>query len=227
MSQTNQTPDMTIQQRALDEFRRTQSIFQAAAVVGATVAEVREWARAAGLSVPHPGNPKHEALRPKAEELFSAGHTPTYVSQAIAVPMGTVCRWSRERGLSFLPDWSVQRAQAVDLVRGKPKTKSTPAVPGVSITEAARQVGVSDGLVAQWVEEAGVESSKQRARRLRPEGEKMLRAGKPPSEVSTALTLSIQTTSSWKRRLVDLGQIADTPQKRHRRSLGARAQAAA
>lgn len=215
MSQT--TPDKTVQQRALDEFRRTQSIFQAAATAGATVAEVREWARDAGLPVPHPGNPKHEALRPKAEELFSAGNTPAQVSQAIGVPMGTVCRWSRERGLSFVPDWCVQRAQAVELVRGKPQTADAPAVEGVSITEAARRVGVSDGLVSQWVAEVGVESPKQRARRLRPEGEKMLRAGKPPSEVSAALVLPIQTTSSWKRSLVERGQIADTPQKRHRR----------
>lgn len=214
MSQT--TPDKTVQQRALDEFRRTQSIFQAAATAGATVAEVREWARDAGLPVPHPGNPKHEALRPQAETLFGEGKTPSEVAAALGVPMGTVCRWSRERGLSFVVDRTEQRDKAIRLVSGTPATATSPAVRGVSITEAARQVGVSDGLVAQWVEEAGVESPKQRARRLRPDGEKMLLGGMAPSEVSAALGLAIQTTSSWKLRLVSLGSIANTPQKRRR-----------
>jgi transposase len=217
MNQTNQTLDTD--QRALEAYKQTGSIFQAAATVGATVAEVREWMRGAGMPVPPPGNAKNEALRPKAEDLFSAGHTPTQVSEALGVPMGTVSRWSRDRGLSFLIDRSLQRAQAVELVRGKPKSAGAPAVAGLSIKEAARQVGVSEGLVFQWVAAAGVESPKQRARRLRPDGERMLRAGKPPSEVSAALFLPIQTTSTWKRHLVSIGDIADTPQKRHRRSL--------
>ncbi len=226
MIQTNQTPDTSIQQRAIEAFRQTDSIYQAANTVGATVAEVREWAREAGLKVPHPGNPKHEALRPQAERLFDEGKTPAEVAAAIGIPTGTVCRWSRERGLSFTPDWTRQRVEAIALVRGRPKTANTPAVAGISIAEAANRVGVSDGLVAQWVKDAGVESPKQRARRLRPEGEKMLMAGKAPSEVSAALGLAIQTTSSWKVRLVATGRIANTPQKRYRRSLeGSRAAA--
>lgn len=207
---TTQTPDRVAE--ALDHLRKGRTIFEASNLTGAAVADIRPRAREAGLPVAHPGNPKHEAVRPRAEGLLRGGTHPSEVSKQVKVPMGTVCRWSRDLGLSFLPDHTKAKTTLLGLVRANSK---------LSVAAAAKLAGVTDSLAAQWIDEAGLETPKQRARRLRPEGEKLLLAGKSPSEVSTLLGgIPIQTTSAWKVALK-----IQTPQKRVRIDPAVRAQA--